>query len=160
MDKIKETKMGKIKIEDWKAISFENFKPEVLDDWIAALRSDRHLQGSTGYLHREGRYCALGLLCEVVDPEGWEEEGTEDNNIGVLAHDGKESLPSQRVLNMCLAQEKENPYLTGYDLLLEIAKKSDGMTSTSSQSGGDKVGDGMSFKEIADWIEKKRPATT
>lgn len=39
--------------------------------WIEALRSGKYLQG-TGCLRREETFCCLGVLCDVVDPAGWQ----------------------------------------------------------------------------------------
>jgi len=38
--------------------------------WVDALRSGKYLQG-TGFLLDEGRYCCLGVLCDVVDTSKW-----------------------------------------------------------------------------------------
>jgi hypothetical protein len=39
--------------------------------WVSALRSDRYQQ-DTGYLRTDDGYCCLGVLCDLVDPQGWE----------------------------------------------------------------------------------------
>lgn len=46
--------------------------------WVAALRSGKYEQGN-GLLHYEssdagpnGAYCCLGVLCDLLSPEGWE----------------------------------------------------------------------------------------
>ncbi len=36
--------------------------------WVTALRSGEFEQG-TGYLSEGGRYCCLGVLCRVAEPE-------------------------------------------------------------------------------------------
>lgn len=49
------------------------YNPDVLEKWIAALRSGDYKQG-TGYLAlKEGddtKYCCLGVLCELAVKEG------------------------------------------------------------------------------------------
>lgn len=39
--------------------------------WIAALRSGKYPQGQ-GALNRNGSFCCLGVLCDVVEPESWQ----------------------------------------------------------------------------------------
>jgi hypothetical protein len=52
--------------------------------WIAALRSGEYTQGRGrlhSYVDGEDRYCVLGVLANIIDPEGWQEElGEEDND--------------------------------------------------------------------------------
>jgi hypothetical protein len=43
-------------------------KPEIKRKWLAALRSGEFKQGQ-GALYRDGLYCCLGVLCEVVAKE-------------------------------------------------------------------------------------------
>jgi hypothetical protein len=38
--------------------------------WIAALRSGKYEQGRE-YLRKDDSYCCLGVLCDLVDPNGW-----------------------------------------------------------------------------------------
>lgn len=47
-------------------------KADVKERWVAALRSGEFKQG-TGRLRDEvGGHCCLGVLCQLVNPEGWE----------------------------------------------------------------------------------------
>lgn len=39
-------------------------KPEVKKQWVEALRSGKYKQG-TKFLNRNGRFCCLGVLCEL-----------------------------------------------------------------------------------------------
>ena len=43
-------------------------KREWADKWIAALESGKYPKGS-GYLKRDGKYCCLGVLCELAGAE-------------------------------------------------------------------------------------------
>lgn len=52
---------------------------KLFQEWLIALRSDQYEQGS-GRLRRGDTYCCLGVLCDIVDPEGWKagiDEGME-----------------------------------------------------------------------------------
>ena len=43
---------------------------ELLLKWVAALRSGKYPQTRLKLKDHEG-YCCLGVLCDVVNPEGW-----------------------------------------------------------------------------------------
>ncbi len=45
-------------------------KEAVIQDWVAALRSGRYKQ-CFGYLHSDSGYDALGVLCDLYDPDSW-----------------------------------------------------------------------------------------
>lgn len=46
---------------------------EIKKKWLEALRSGKYKQGA-GYLRRRDEsYCCLGVLCDIVEPENWEE---------------------------------------------------------------------------------------
>lgn len=45
-----------------------NFK--LKDKWVTALRSGKYEQGS-GRLRNGDKFCCLGVLCDVIDPTGW-----------------------------------------------------------------------------------------
>jgi len=44
-------------------------KKEVMEKWVKALRSGDYKQGK-GALHSEGKFCCLGVLCELSPIEG------------------------------------------------------------------------------------------
>ena len=52
-------------------------KKEIAEKWVKALESGTYLQG-TGYLRKHGRYCCLGVLCDVhqkeTDAKEWHNE--------------------------------------------------------------------------------------
>jgi len=39
-------------------------------EWIDALRSGDYEQG-VGTLNRDGKFCCIGVLCDLIDPDGW-----------------------------------------------------------------------------------------
>lgn len=45
-------------------------KKTIADLWIANLRSGKYEQGLRA-LHRDGKFCCLGVLCDLADPRGW-----------------------------------------------------------------------------------------
>src|SRR6185369_2249558 len=46
---------------------------EIKAKWLEALRSGKYQQG-TQFLRNKGKYCCLGVLCDVVNPKAWVEE--------------------------------------------------------------------------------------
>jgi hypothetical protein len=44
---------------------------QVKEKWVAALRSGNYQQARNG-LKKGGGYCCLGVLCDIVNPDGWE----------------------------------------------------------------------------------------
>lgn len=51
---------------------------QLLDKWVAALRSGEYEQAFETLRNYDcdHSYCCLGVLCDVIDPTGWSEDGT------------------------------------------------------------------------------------
>lgn len=49
---------------------YEKIDPEFKAKWIAALRSGKYIQGQK-YLQADGKFCCLGVACDVIDSNGW-----------------------------------------------------------------------------------------
>jgi hypothetical protein len=62
--------------------------PDVKAKWVAALRSGEYKQGPEWLQGESGCFCCLGVLCDILDPEGW--HGTK--------HRGEDELPRDEVL--------------------------------------------------------------
>jgi hypothetical protein len=52
-------------------------RPEVKAEWLTRLRSGNYPQGTT-YLRWKGKYCCLGVLCEIAQEQG----ATSDSETG------------------------------------------------------------------------------
>lgn len=50
---------------------------EIRDKWVKALRSSKYKKGK-GVLRSRDCFCVLGVLCDVVDPNGWVPDDNED----------------------------------------------------------------------------------
>jgi hypothetical protein len=90
------------------------YDPEVRKRWLDALRSGKYQQAKTVLRTENDRYCCLGVLCEIVDPEGWTpgrvfnaDAGVGEPNIPCLAYGGTEvfgvacnytQMPPEKVL--------------------------------------------------------------
>jgi hypothetical protein len=51
---------------------------EIKTKWVEALRSGNYKQTKAG-LRKGDNFCCLGVLCDVVSPEGWTDKV---NNLG------------------------------------------------------------------------------
>lgn len=103
---------------------------DIKTKWVEALRSGKYKQGRDALCtakNAENFYCCLGVLCDVVDPNGW------NNAIdtGILAHKNQLSVPDYEIY------QKANLRATNGTALVIM---------------NDDYGE--SFIEIADYIEK------
>ncbi|SRR6266851_385778 len=60
---------------------------DIKEKWVAALRSGKYQQTREGYLQKDGRFCCLGVLCDLLDPAKWATEHGDtrwDGNISML----------------------------------------------------------------------------
>lgn len=75
--------------------------PEIKAKWLEALRSGEYAQ--TKYrLQDEVGYCCLGVLCDIVDPEGWGDAQSPEIGLGAFCqtaykHRGKEEVPGNEI---------------------------------------------------------------
>lgn len=42
------------------------------EQWVAALRSGKYVQGQNRLRSRHNTYCCLGVFCDLADPDAWE----------------------------------------------------------------------------------------
>jgi hypothetical protein len=56
--------------------------PEYKAKWIAALRSGAYKQGREA-LRNDDEFCCLGVLCDVIDQNGW--ENYQDDRVTTIA---------------------------------------------------------------------------
>ncbi len=68
-------------------------KKEWADKWVAALRSGEYKQGTRVLRSAQDEFCCLGVLCDLVGKEEWEEGPTgiahsyrwgEDKDVSLL----------------------------------------------------------------------------
>lgn len=115
---------------------------EIKDQWIAALRSGEYKQ-TRGNLYRCGRYCCLGVLCDLAEKAGVVEirqvnghvaYGTNDEFAYAL--DSTDVLPKS--VQAWAGLDDENPAPEGSDYAL--SEYNDSL--------------GRDFNDIADLIEQ------
>ena len=100
---------------------------ELKDQWIAALKSGKYIQGSSRlrtYTYSGDKFCCLGVLCDVIDSTGWNWHGDDPQ---YCYFDNKQYGVSHTWL-------PEN-------IQMELIKMNDSVYNKRS------------FNEIADWIE-------
>lgn len=67
---------------------------EVLEKWVATLRSGDYEQG-VGRLRRpDERYCCLGVLCDILEPNGWKRFEAGDAGFEYWQHLGEVAYPA------------------------------------------------------------------
>ncbi len=117
---------------------------QIIEKWIAALRSGEYQQGTTG-LKDKNNYCCLGVLCDLYVKETgkarWEENTPELMSEAFISLTSEETefLPLEVVKWSGL--EKEDPYVF----------YKDGYNSLVILNDVEK----LSFTEIANLIEKE-----
>jgi hypothetical protein len=45
--------------------------PELIEQWAAALESGKYKQGRAELRSCDDEFCCLGVLCDIIAPEGW-----------------------------------------------------------------------------------------
>jgi hypothetical protein len=104
--------------------------------WVDALRSGEYKQGK-GYLNEAGRYCCLGVACDVSGLGTWEKNTDRFSSAEARLYLGDEyGLPKE--VQKWLGIRSHDPSL-----------RSGRAASTLNDE------DGKTFLEIADILEKK-----
>ena len=106
---------------------------KIRSEWTSVLRSGEFEQGKD-VLARNGRYCCLGVLCELAHRAGVLEKKSSADSTGVVYYDGERyALPESVMLWAGLSTS--DPIIHG--------------TALSSWNDG-----GTRFPKIADLIEE------
>lgn len=115
---------------------------DVKAQWLTALRSGQYHQGR-GYLNHAGKYCCLGVLCELAVRAGViRKMKTDDESTIAYGHEENEGLPPREVAEWSgLSQFSCNPMVTE-------ANGERSCVSTLNDRG-------RTFAEIADLIEEQ-----
>ncbi len=116
--------------------------PNLKAQWLKALRSGEYRQGEFR-LRDGGQYCCLGVLCDIIDPDGWE---------GDIFHDRHNRESSSNVVPVSMALD-----LFGLEGLAATTNQN-GELSFRDRTGSnvnlaDMNDSGMPFHQIADVIE-------
>lgn len=104
---------------------------EVLDLWIAALRSGKYRQGYS-YLRKGSKFCCLGVLCDLAREDGGRPWGFDDNTRTHM-YAGRADMPPYYLVDHVGISKDEAK---------RLAHMNDAL--------------GASFEDIADHIEAHR----
>ncbi len=107
-------------------------KPEIKAKWLEALRSGEYKQTKERLATEDGKFCCLGVLCELALAEGITSKGKDEE--GIFYDSSHKSMPPTAVLEW--SNVSRDYGLTTYD----IAELND---------------NGKTFSEIADIIEEQ-----
>lgn len=108
---------------------------ELKQKWVEALRSGKYKQGRFCLRDNENCHCCLGVLCDLIDPNGWDrhledwdnEDDFERFKWGKGSEWSTEEVPDQVADRVRLGHQSQ---------LMDMNDQ------------------GKTFAEIADWIEK------
>lgn len=67
-----------------------------LKSLATALRSGKYEQGQGKLRSNHNEFCCLGVLCDLVDPLGWQEDGDED--FSRMLHRNLEVFPNETLI--------------------------------------------------------------
>ena len=111
---------------------YRKLPKEFKADWLKALRSGKYKQGIGRLEQSDGNgkgkltYCCLGVACKMLYRK--------ERITGTIIEDGA--------------------YLNVPDILRGGASENRIVAELTEMNDGDENGNNMSFKKIADWIEK------
>lgn len=103
---------------------------EIKAKWVKALRSGKYKQGRSALRSATDEFCCLGVLCNVVAPNEWNEAALN----GIAFTHGKHRAGSVPM------PEYTSPIGIEHDQVSKLWKLNDF--------------DGRNFREIADYIEQ------
>lgn len=132
-------------------------EPEFKKKWLEALRSGKYEQGRLFLKNLSGKYCCLGVACDISNNGKWlpgsncyNFEESENGNIA------ENHLPSTTKLEYF--SDEKSPYIVVDDLTLddrnEIRKKFGNVDVITLADLNDSWSFLFTFEEIANFIEK------
>jgi hypothetical protein len=114
---------------------------ELKQKWVDALRSGEYRQSKCGLRTPDG-FCCLGVLCDIVDPNGWRKTnvgayshplGTWDGFLISISKLGMPGIPNQYVL-----AEKNDSEDWTFDQIADYIETYDS-PAVETEKGGDDV---------------------
>jgi len=130
-----------------------------IKEWVKALRSGEYKQGQSYLRSRDGKFCCLGVLCDLTNRIDWEALLEEDECCTIL---NEGSVLPKSILNLLDLEERtslfkislENPKLI--EILEENYKKEDRVNTWGYYSLAE-LNDvwKLDFNQIADILEEE-----
>lgn len=113
-----------------------DLKDFVLNKWVPALRSGRYEQGKE-YLCRDNKYCCLGVACELL---GELKRAKVRGNYLATKDEGRVESLEHRIAHKLKMSCNGTLKWSGNEHMVSLAGMND---------------DGMSFEQIADFLEEQ-----
>jgi hypothetical protein len=120
-----------------------------LRKWVAALRSGEYEQGK-GALHLDGRYCCLGVACDLSKTGEWLRQESRNLTGEVSAHSLTYRCGGEGSTTAMPPKVQEWLGIVGPDPMVRVRWD----TNPLPLSAVNDI-EGLSFSEIADLIEEK-----
>jgi len=73
-------------------------KAHVKKKWLEALTSGKYRKAKDSLKHH-GRFCCLGVLCNLYNPAGWDELSPPASYTPVKTYQGADTIPPEEVLD-------------------------------------------------------------
>lgn len=122
---------------------------QLKEQWVNALRSGDY--GQSQKILRdpedENAYCCLGVLCDLIDPDGW----SYHEKFGWYWHDPETGAARDTYLPPSTA---ERVFGDRYGAKIPMNYKGDTKLVEVEVAGAILNDNGSTFEEIADWIEE------
>lgn len=158
------------KPESTSLVDYPRITQEIVDqqrknlaEWVAELRSGKYGQAKD-YLREGDKYCCLGVLCNMVNPEGWTKDGM-GTSQAYRFQDGGLLTPGPNSAFSFGLRNSRGAFITTEEILKQFPKIALVPAVASAAPFGTLVGRvvgltdlndfGFSFQEIADVIEAK-----
>lgn len=117
---------------------------ELKQRWIEALRGGKYRQSHQVLRTQAGEFCATGVLCDLIDPDGWKQESP-----SIQTYHWHRPLELKTVWAYPMWGDLAR--YVALEHLAEISQMNDGWEA--DQNPWEKTAP-KSFAEIADWIEE------
>lgn len=109
-------------------------KKEIAEKWVTALRSGKYEQGAGRLKTDSGRFCCLGVLCDISGLIDWKKSYKDYGYTDIDSFIGSAATPPRSVLDWAGLQSEQG-----------IVGENDWLTTRNDE--------GQSFARIADVIE-------
>jgi hypothetical protein len=88
------TRLGSL-IDLWRKLdgkSTPHMDANIKQKWVGALRSGKYKQGYNCLRNRQDGFCCFGVLCDVINPGGWNQD-----SCGFYSFSESSGLPPQHI---------------------------------------------------------------
>jgi len=103
--------------------------PKVKKIWLAALTSGTYRKAKDSLKHH-GRFCCLGVLCDLFDPNGWDIDQPYLSPTTRKLYHGRDTTPPEEVVEWAGLSDLALPRLmnandetAGWDAVIEIIEQ-------------------------------------